>query len=326
MILQLRDILLLENLKKFGVLSTPQIQRLHFVGIAKETALRRLRALEAGHFIRRAVPLEDATNTWTLAFKGKHQQAIEDRLQFSNRNTIRHDIIVNDVRMKLESFGLASEWTPEYQIKAETFRNYRYKHAKERVIPDGLMIELMSGKPQRIAIEVELTRKSEARYKRIFREYKDLRYDIIWYFVNDTKDLFKIYQAAERTFGFDEGNLFFSITSNFLKEPIPDIYPIQEPEWMPLTRILFDHLTISSPAHTPAQGVSRQNDPGEQLEATPKPSDLQPNSLFPAPLRGGFSTPDPSPPTSGGKGSGVENREGDGMRAFSVSSELKKCG
>ena len=76
----------------------------------------------------------------------------------------------------------------------------------------------------------------------------------------------------------------------------------------------------------PIQGVSKQNVLTEQVATTTKSSDLQPNSLIPAPLRGGSSTPDPSPPTSGGKGSGVMNQEGDGMREFRDNSELKKCG
>lgn len=209
MILQPRDIMLLESLKNYGVLSTPQIVDLHFKEITKTTTLRRLRALEQGHFIRRAVTLDDGTNTWTLGFKGKHHLAIEDRLQFSNRNTIKHDVLVNSLRMKLGTLGLATNWVPEYQIKSDTFRNYRYKHAKERVIPDGLMIELMSAQKKNIAMEVELTRKSESRYKRIFREYKELPYDFVWYFVNNRDDLIKIYECAEKTFLFDETKLLF---------------------------------------------------------------------------------------------------------------------
>ncbi|WP_413289248.1 replication-relaxation family protein [Bdellovibrio sp. HCB337] len=326
MILQPRDLALLESLKKYGVLSTPQIIHLYFQSITKTTALRRLRNLESEHFIRRAVPLEDGTNTWTLGFKGKHNLAIEDRLQFSNRNTIKHDVLVNSLRMKLETFGLGTNWIPEYHIKAEAFRNYRYKQAKDRVIPDGLIIEPMSGKETNVAIEVELTRKSEVRYKRIFREYKDLlQYDLIWYFVSDTKDLKKIYEYAQDTFMFDETKLFFSITSKFLEDPIPKVFPIQQPEWIPITQIKFDVFNIKDAAQAPAQGVSTQEAHKEGLGETTKSAVSEPNSLIPAPLRGGLSTPDPSPPTYGGKGSGVENQDGDGMSEFSNNSNLKNC-
>lgn len=317
--------MLLESIKKYGVLSTPQIINLHFKDIVKTTALRRLRALEEGHFIRRAVPLDDGTNTWTLGFKGKHHLAIEDRLQFSNRNTIKHDVLVNSLRMKLETFGLATNWVPEYQIKSETFRNYRHKHAKERVIPDGMMIELMSAQQKNIAIEVELTRKSESRYKRIFREYKELPYDFIWYFVNNRDDLIKIYECAEKTFLFDETKLFFSISSKFLEDPVPNIFPIQQSEWMPITRITFDNLNINAPAQAPAQGVSILELNEYEVREVTKSLDLQPNFLIPASLRDGPHTPDPSHSTTE-RGQEYEDKDGDVMREFRDNSELNKCG
>lgn len=181
---------------------------------------------------------------------------LEERLQFSNRNTIKHDVLVNDIRMKLEQLGLGLKWVPEYQLKADVFRNYKYKHAKNRLIPDGLMTEPMRGESTSIAIEVELTSKSNARYKRIFNEYKDQpHYQCIWYFVNNSQDLKKIYECACDTFSFDESKLFFSIITNFLKDPIPTIFPGQKPEWMPITRITYDNLNIKEPAHTPAQGM-----------------------------------------------------------------------
>jgi len=299
MILQLRDNELLVSLKKFGVLSTPQILKLHFSSVAKTTALRRLRTLEASHFIRRAVPLDDGTNTWTIDYKGKTEMSLEERLQFSNRNTIKHDVLANDIRMKLEQLGLGLNWIPEYQLKADAFRNYKYKHAKDRLIPDGLMTEPMRGESTRIAIEVELTSKSNARYKRIFNEYKDQpHYQCIWYFVSNSQDLKKIYECACDTFSFDESRLFFSIITNFLKDPIPRVFPGQKPEWLPITRITYDNLNIKEPAHTPAQGMSTQEAPEQKALESTKSAFSEPNSLIPAPLRGGSTTPDPSPPTS----------------------------
>jgi hypothetical protein len=75
--------------------------------------------------------------------------------------------------MKFESMGLGTDWTPEYHLKSHAFRNYQYRHATERLIPDGVLIEPYEGKELKIAIELELTRKSEARYKFIFREYSE---------------------------------------------------------------------------------------------------------------------------------------------------------
>nr|BFD65570.1 hypothetical protein HAGR004_05920 [Bdellovibrio sp. HAGR004] len=79
--------------------------------------------------------MDDGTKTWTVGFKGKNEICVAERLQFFNRKTI--------------------------------------KHAKDRLIPDGLMTEPLRGESTNIAIEVELTIKSSARYKRIFNEYRD---------------------------------------------------------------------------------------------------------------------------------------------------------
>lgn len=141
MILQPRDNELLVSLKKFGVLSTPQILKLHFSNVAKTIALRRLRMLEASHFIRRAVSLDDGTNTWTVDYKGKTEMGLEERLQFSNRNTIKHDVLVNDIRMKLEQLGLGLTWTNGGATMARTRRR------RATTEPGWRAAQKWSGKP-----------------------------------------------------------------------------------------------------------------------------------------------------------------------------------
>lgn len=256
MILQPRDTLLLENLKKYGVLSTPQVIKHHFQSIAKTTALRRLRLLEQGTFIRRSVPLDDGTSTWTLGLKGKRLFAVEESMQFSNRNTIYHDVLLNDIRMKLESMGLGLDWTPEYHLKSHAFKDYKYRHAKERLIPDGVLIEPIKGEEVKIAIELELTRKSEARYKFIFREYRDLHFDHVWYFVKSFKDMDAIVKIAEGTLGFGPQMLLFSIVSDFLKDETPQLYFTDRKSPVALSSIQFDRSMIYSPAQSHDQGMS----------------------------------------------------------------------
>lgn len=256
MILQPRDTLLLESLKKYGALSTPQVVKLHFQSIAKTTALRRLRLLEQGTFIRRSVHLDDGTSTWTLGLKGKQLLSVEESMQFSNRNTIYHDVLLNNIRMKFESIGLGTDWVPEYHLKSHAFQNSKYRHAKERLIPDGIFIEPIQGKPVKTAVELELTRKSEARYKFIFREYRDLHFDQVWYFVKSLRDKEAIANIAEKTLGFNPGLLLFSIVPDFLKDKVPCLYFHDHHEPMPLSRIRFDRSLIFSPAQGPDQGVS----------------------------------------------------------------------
>ncbi|WP_220128783.1 replication-relaxation family protein [Bdellovibrio sp. KM01] len=262
----------MESLKKYGVLSTPQVIRLHFQSIAKTTALRRLRALAHGTFIRRSVPLDEGTSTWTLGLKGKRLLAVEESMQFSNRNTIYHDVLLNDVRMKFESMGLGSDWTPEYHLKSHAFKNYKYRHAKEQLIPDGLLVEPIKGKDIKMAIELELTRKSELRYKNIFHEYRSINLDHVWYFVKSIRDKEAISKIAKSCFNFDLKMLLFSTISDFLKDEIPQIYFADKQEPMPLTRIQFDHSMIYSPAHSSDHGVSRLED--QEIEIMEEPMSL----------------------------------------------------
>ena len=186
--LQPRDIKLLKELGRYGVLSTKQIQKLIFSEIRFTTMMRRLRLLEKFHFLKRGVILTDQSLTWTLVFRGEQYLGVEIPGSFSNRNTIDHDILINDIRIKLEDFNLAKNWRPEFEIKSEAFRTQRYKNAKERLIPDGILFKSSENHTWAIAIEVELTRKSESRYRRIFQEYND-RHDFtrIWYFVRQNQ-------------------------------------------------------------------------------------------------------------------------------------------
>lgn len=62
MIIQERDLKLFGQLIRFGALSTRQIRELDFKDVAHTTLMRRLRALEKGHHIRRGVTLSFMTN------------------------------------------------------------------------------------------------------------------------------------------------------------------------------------------------------------------------------------------------------------------------
>lgn len=132
--LQPRDLKLLQLLSRYGVLSTKQIQKLFFSDIRFTTMMRRLRSLEQSHFLTRGITLTDQSFTWRLGWRGEQQLGVKIPGTFSNRNTIDHDVLVNDIRMKLESFNLAKDWKPEFEIKSELFRNERYKYANVRFI------------------------------------------------------------------------------------------------------------------------------------------------------------------------------------------------
>ena len=110
MILQPRDLKLLDLLNRYNLMSTNQIYRLVFSGLANSTMLRRLRLLEKNKYINQSAILDNYSRTWQLSSKAL--DVIPDATVFKilNRNTINHDILITEVRIKLEKFGLAKDW------------------------------------------------------------------------------------------------------------------------------------------------------------------------------------------------------------------------
>jgi hypothetical protein len=107
---------------------------------------------------------------------------------FTNRNSIHHDVTLNDVRRRFESFNLAKDVKPEFELKSEVFRNLGHRNAKEKLIPDAMMFEMVRKQPYVISLELELTIKSESRYKRIFELYSyNQSFKRIWYFCNSSR-------------------------------------------------------------------------------------------------------------------------------------------
>ncbi len=333
-ILQPRDRDLLAGLLRFGVLSSVQICLWYFNKVAKTTVLRRIRLLEKGHYLKRGVTLENGTNTWNLSFKGRELLSAGTTAHFSNRNSIKHDVLLTDIRRKLESFGLAKDITPEFELKSEVFRNFRYGSAKEQLIPDALMFEQVQGAAWVISLELELSVKAEKRYEKIFRQY-GLKNSItrIWYFGNSRKEIDRILKFAQKHWPGLYKRMWFSVIEEFIEAEVPLVWIGNQTKWVKLREIQFDNfkmpnLEIKSLAlaHTTTHGVSSQVEAKSINADTTKPLDLQPNSLIPTSLREGPPTPDPSPPTNGGKGSGVGGQEEIGMSEFRDGSELKECG
>lgn len=334
LILQPRDRAVIAGLQRFGVLSTVQIGHWYFKSVVKTTVLRRIRLLEEGHYLKRGVTLENGTNTWGLGFKGRELMGIETAVYFSNRNSIHHDVLLNDIRRKLESFGLAKDVTPEFELKSEVFRNFKYGNAKEQLVPDALMFESVRNEAWVISLELELTVKAEKRYEKIFRQY-GIKSSItsIWYFCNTRKEIARILKFAQKHWSGLQNRMWFCVLDEFLNADIPSVWLGGANKWIKLSEIRFDHFKMpsveiqtSQPAQTTTQRVSIESYPKISIPPATKSVDSQPNSLIPTSLREGPPTPDPSPPTLGrGKGSGVGGQEKIGMSEFR-DGELKKCG
>ncbi len=238
-----------------------------------------------------------------------------------NRNTIGHDVLLNDVRMLFESLNLGHDWTPEWVMKSRAMRNDRHRQS-ERVIPDGLMIEPMNGKSTVFAVELERTRKSQQRYDKVLYQYS-LRdtVDVIWYITKDLAIADAIIDAGrERRFPMDR--LWFSVEQKLFSEK--DLTPVwlpSEGKWIKLNQLGFNGLKAAQPT---AHEVSSQTQEKTDSSTPANPANLNLESTNPQETGSRPSVPDPSPPTCtiGGKGSGTTGREEGGEKK----SEYKQSG
>lgn len=326
MILQPRDVQFLKMLLRFGVMSTRQIRDEIFPGVAHTTVLRRLRALESKHYIRRGVTLEDGSQTWSVGSQAILHLGHGYKYSFTNRNEIRHDVLLTSLRLALQSIGLGSTWTSGFEIKTQRRRN-QVRERRPSNVPDGILSEPIKGRVYNFAVELELTQKSIERYKKIFDQYRHKDIFRIWYFVKHlgiANVLDKIVTTGLRPI--EPGRLWISTVGQFLSNPErANVFDCGSQEMIRLCDIGFTNFKQPLPAHTTSQGVSGSTEGKTSAAAQIFQKTNQGVKQKPSGEAGTVSAPDPTPPTStsGGLGSGattVESGEEGGEH------ELKKCG
>ena len=98
-------------------------------------------------------------------------KANSDR-SFSYRSSFDHDKFLQKLRAIFETSPLVSAYKPEHEVR----RMLALIHGKEErkdagyKVPDGLFQLQTTHKNLRVALELEITMKSETRYWKIFRE------------------------------------------------------------------------------------------------------------------------------------------------------------
>ena len=174
-----RDMVLLEQLESFGILSTQQIREIVFNNIDTRTVLRRLRLLKQRGWLLSSEGLPNGGMVWVLSRKGALLFNPEGETKPINRNTLKHDAIISDIRIQLERLGIVESWTPEHILKKKATKTlYEWeKKSFSRVedpptVPDSLFITKQKGEMKAVALELELSLKSKTRYKKIFSRYK----------------------------------------------------------------------------------------------------------------------------------------------------------
>jgi hypothetical protein len=133
-----------------------------------------------------------------------------------------HDEQCSRIALTLQRRGIAQAFMTEAEQKRHFFGlNKSFSEARAVKFPDLLLeVKCQSG-IRRLAIEVELSRKSPARYRKIFQSYAAKRdYDII-VFLSRSPTIFDALARAMRdtTFPTWERQVGFSSIDGWLKDP-----------------------------------------------------------------------------------------------------------
>lgn len=179
-----RDLEIFKLMAKTAILTTAQIQKSAFSGVAVTTVLRRLRKLETEKYIQRVDGLPNHEIAWVLTIKGSNSIGYDNPKRHFHRLSLVHDVNLSELRLKLEDCGIAHSWIPEHEIRSAMARKHGVRRMQSATVPDGIMGVSHKGVMESVAIELELHHKSQNRYKQIFQSYRWKENILaVWYLV-----------------------------------------------------------------------------------------------------------------------------------------------
>ncbi len=254
MVITKRDLALFENLSRYGMLSTKQINCLCFNSIAMTTVLRRLRMLEENKYVQRKLGLESHEILWVLLPKGAEVATVNIPKRHWSKILLEHDFKLISLRLLLEGCGLAHSWKAEHLIRSNIFRNNDFRTAKEKLIPDGLMAVEVNGKRLSVAIELELTLKNKDKLRKTLSRYKRQEGILgVWYIAPTTALLNSILAVWNNLGASSSDNkLYLSVLPDLMKDPL-NVKVFGHGRG-----ILSSELWTPGPAHPTAHSVSDQ--------------------------------------------------------------------
>ena len=214
-----RDMTLLSELSDYGLFSTSYIVEKYFNNGDYSSALRRLRILEKGNYIRRAGFLKTKENLWAITPFGGKKMPSEYFKSYWNQSTIEHDYRLIKLRIDLEALGVVKRWIPEHVIRSMVFQKYSLRDAKKKLIPDGMFDCQVLNSKMRMAFELELTLKSRDRYKNLFGQYQwKENLHGVWYVITSEYHLKKLteYWSSFKEYS-SKVKIYFSYLDDLIK-------------------------------------------------------------------------------------------------------------
>jgi hypothetical protein len=276
-----RDKRLLETLSDFGLMSTDQLERKIFSPIRNTTALRRLRKLEKRKLLSRSSGLAKGRLAWSITAKGGSVVGLPEGFGHINRNTLEHDVLVNELRLILEEIGASRGWKSGHSLKREVSP----QRGEGGLLPDGILFLPSGDSVKAVGIELELSAKALGRYRSVLEEYDDKKsIALVWYIVSHPSIAKIVMKALDSKGSFERKGdwVYWTPLSEFLGDPfqiklrsknktlwLKDLVPIQ---------------LIPKPSNSPAQGraheVSTRGETSENIDHA-KPTDVKEKSRSP---------------------------------------------
>lgn len=184
MVLTKRDLGLVKLISQLAIMTTNQIGRTVFLGIATTTVLRRLRILEKGKYLQRIEGLPNYELAWCLTNKGAEAVGYLNPKTHFNRLSLPHEVQLVDLRLILEGQGVARSWIPEHEVRSQMARKHGLSRMRNKSVPDGIMGIEYQDIMESVAVELELHYKNQCRYRDIFWSYREkTNVKAVWYFV-----------------------------------------------------------------------------------------------------------------------------------------------
>jgi hypothetical protein len=132
-----RDQRLLLRLRDYEVLSTSQIGRQLFEGVALSTVLRRLRKLEAEHFIFRQSARLGAQELWSIERAGAAVIGMKAPYPRLNRLSLFRACALSHLRDALEAQGVVDNWSSARELRAVTTAQ-KEEGSRSIMLPDAV--------------------------------------------------------------------------------------------------------------------------------------------------------------------------------------------
>jgi hypothetical protein len=179
--LTVRDKTFLHLLCRHNLLSTKQIQERAFAGLELTTVMRRLRKLQAGGFVVRLGMLPCRTWVWGCSQFSNEIVTGFASTSRTNLHTMNHDVQLNELRFLFEDLTRVDDWydlrhithdaIPESFTRDYQRSNYDFTKGESSLVPDALFVGFKHGVEITCALELELSVKASARYRKIMSQY-----------------------------------------------------------------------------------------------------------------------------------------------------------